>query len=54
MISAVAETLGASIDEVKFYYFFYSNEILKRIENLAENAISGFCPIRWKFFKQSL
>ena len=54
MISAVAETSGAFIDEVKFhYYFFYSFEILKRIESLAKNAFSSFCSNRWKFFKQT-
>ena len=54
MISVVAETSGASIDEVKFQLlFFQSYEILKRMENLAKNAFSSFCFIRWKFFKQT-
>ena len=32
---------------------FWSYEILKRMENLAKNAFSSFCSIRWKFFKQT-
>ena len=54
MISAVGETSGASIDEVKFHLLiFLSYEIVKRMENLAKNAFSGFCSDRWKFFKQT-
>ena len=47
MISAVAETSGASIDEAKFQLLiFQSYETLKRMENLAKNAFSSFCSIR--------
>ena len=54
MISAGAETSGTSIDEVKFQLLiFQSYKIVKRMENLAKNAFSSFCSIRWKFFKQT-
>ena len=54
MISAVAETSEASIEEIKFhYYFFQSCEILKRMESLAKSAFSSFCSIRGKFFRQT-
>ena len=51
MISAVAETSGASIDEVKFHYYFF--KILQRMENLPKNAFYSFCSRRWKYFKQT-
>ena len=54
MISAVAETSEASIEEIKFQLsIFQSYDIVKRMENLAKNAFSSFCSIRWKFFKQT-
>ena len=53
MISPVAETSGASIDEVKFQsLIFQSYEIVKRMENLAKNAFCSFCSIGCKFLKQ--
>ena len=43
MISAAAETSGASIDEVKFQLlFFESYEILKRMESLAKTHFLVF------------
>ena len=54
MISAVAETSGASIDEVNFQsLIFQSYEIVKRMENLAKNAFYSFCSICWKFLEQT-
>ena len=53
MISSGTETSGASIDGSKIpLIIFYRYGILKRMKNLARNAFSSFCSIRWKFFKQ--
>ena len=53
MISALKETSGVSIDEIKLQnYFFKSYEILKRMEYLVKNAFSSFLSIRWKLLKQ--